>query len=164
LIERFSRHLAGVGFAAMLGFVGCATESNGLTAAQVAVLQQQGFDLVGGEWELGLSDKVLFATNSDVINPATDLKIGQLGRALISVDIEHLRVEGHTDNYGTDAYNDGLSFRRAGVVAAALERAGLLSSNIQVLGLGKQDPVADNNTPGGRAENRRVSIIVDADQ
>jgi outer membrane protein OmpA-like peptidoglycan-associated protein len=144
--------------------VGCATERNGLTPAQIAVLQQQGFHLTGDEWELGLSDKVLFATNSDTINPDTNARIDQLGKALLSVDIEHLRVEGHTDNYGTDAYNNDLSLRRASAVAARLEQAGLLSSNIQVLGLGKQGPVADNNTPDGRAENRRVSIIVAADQ
>ena len=160
----FSKRLAGVSFVAILGLAGCATEGEGLTPAQIAVLQQQGFQLTGNEWVLGLSDKVLFATNSDVINPETNAKIGQLGQALLSVDIEHLRVEGHTDNYGTDTYNDDLSLRRAAAVATTLEQVGLLSPNIQVHGLGKQDPVADNNTPEGRAENRRVSVIVDAGQ
>jgi outer membrane protein OmpA-like peptidoglycan-associated protein len=148
----------------MLGLSGCASRVVGFTPAQIAVLQQQGFSPSNGNWELGISDKVLFATNSDQIDPTTGLRIEMIGQALASVEISTLRVEGHTDNYGTDAYNNDLSLRRANAVADIFEKAGFLSNNILVLGLGKQDPVADNNTPEGQAENRRVSIIVPPDQ
>jgi outer membrane protein OmpA-like peptidoglycan-associated protein len=136
----------------------------GLTAAQIAVLRQNGFHPIDDGWELGVSDKVLFASNSDKLIPATQGSMGKLGHDLLSVQIGHLRVEGHTDSYGTDAYNNDLSVRRAQAVAAVLEGAGMQAGNIQVRGLGKQDPVADNSTPAGQSENRRVAIIVLSDQ
>lgn len=155
--------LVGVSFLTVLGLAACASHT-GLTAAQIAVLRQNGFHPVDDGWELGLSDKVLFASNSDKLNPMTETSIGKLGHDLLSVQIGHLRVEGHTDSYGTDAYNNDLSLRRAQAVATVLESAGMQAGNVQVRGLGKQDPVADNNTPAGQSENRRVAIIVPPDQ
>jgi outer membrane protein OmpA-like peptidoglycan-associated protein len=163
VIRRFSGVLAAAGLLAVLGLNGCASKT-GLTAAQIAVLRQNGFHAIDGAWELGLSDKVLFASNSDKLNPVTQTSIDKLGHDLLSVDLGHLRVEGHTDSYGTDAYNNDLSLRRAQAVAVVLEGAGMLAGNVQVRGLGKQDPVADNSTPAGQSENRRVSIIVPSDQ
>jgi outer membrane protein OmpA-like peptidoglycan-associated protein len=162
--KRFSTALAGLSFLILLEFTGCASRVTGLTPAQIAILQQQGFHPISGGWELGLSDKVLFATNSDTLNPTTHTAIEQLGRSLLSVQIAYLRIEGHTDNYGTDAYNDDLSLRRANAVAGVLEEAGMIPANLQVRGLGKLDPIADNNTPTGQSENRRVAIIVSSDQ
>ena len=161
--QRFSTVLVGLGFLVLLEFTGCAARTSGLTPAQIALLQQQGFHPISGGWELGLSDKVLFATNSDKLNPTTHTTIEQLGHSLLSVDIEHLRIEGHTDNYGTDAYNDDLSLRRANAVASVLEQSGMIAANLRVRGLGKLDPIADNNTPTGQSENRRVAIIVSSD-
>lgn len=163
MFRRFSEMLVGVSFLTVLGLAACASHT-GLTAAQIAVLRQNGFHPVDDGWELGLSDKVLFASNSDKLNPVTETSIGKLGHDLLSVQIGHLRVEGHTDSYGTDAYNNDLSLRRAQAVATVLESAGMQAGNVQVRGLGKQDPVADNNTPAGQSENRRVAIIVPPDQ
>lgn len=163
MFRRYSEMLVGVSFLTVLGLAACASHT-GLTAAQIAVLRQNGFHPVDDGWELGLSDKVLFASNSDKLNPATETSIGKLGHDLLSVQIGHLRVEGHTDSYGTDAYNNDLSLRRAQAVATVLESAGMQAGNVQVRGLGKQDPVADNNTPAGQSENRRVAIIVPPDQ
>lgn len=163
MFRRFSEMLVGVSFLTVLGLAACASHT-GLTAAQIAVLRQNGFHPVDDGWELGLSDKVLFASNSDKLNPMTETSIGKLGHDLLSVQIGHLRVEGHTDSYGTDAYNNDLSLRRAQAVATVLESAGMQAGNVQVRGLGKQDPVADNNTPAGQSENRRVAIIVPPDQ
>lgn len=144
--------------------VGCASPS-GLTPAQISVLQQQGFSpYQNSSWQLGLDDKILFASNSDRINPDTAIRIEGIGRALAAVEITKLRVEGHTDDYGTDAYNDQLSLHRAQVVADKFDEAGFLPSNIIVRGLGKQNPVTVENTAEAQAQNRRVSIIVSADQ
>lgn len=164
MFRRRPELLAGIGFLAMFILTACASHT-GLTAAQIAILRQNGFhEIDDGAWELGLSDKVLFASNSDRLNPETQTSIGKLGHNLLSVQIGHLRVEGHTDNYGTDAYNNDLSLRRAQAVAEVLEGAGMLPANVQARGLGKQDPVADNNSAAGQSENRRVAIIVPSDQ
>jgi outer membrane protein OmpA-like peptidoglycan-associated protein len=69
-------------------------------------------------------------------------------------------VEGHTDSQGTDAHNLDLSQRRAESVRAALLARGYDASRVQAVGIGEARPVADNNTAEGRANNRRVEIII----
>jgi len=151
-------------FVLAVALAACATPP-GLTPAQIAVLQQQGFSPgPDSSWQLGVADKILFDSNSDRLKPDTASRIAGIGRTLTSVEITRLRVEGHTDEYGTDAYNNQLSQRRAQTVANEFVRAGFLASNIIVRGLGKQDPVSDETTPEGQWENRRVSIIVPANQ
>jgi outer membrane protein OmpA-like peptidoglycan-associated protein len=164
-LNRFIRSLFYLSILGMSALAGCAARTTGLTPAQIAVLQQEGFaPAADSSWQLGLSDKVLFASNSDVLNPDTSMRLEGLGKNLKSVEITKLRVEGHTDGYGTDAYNDQLSLHRAQAVADEFESAGFLETNIIVRGLGKRNPVANDNTPGGQAQNRRVSIIVPPDQ
>jgi outer membrane protein OmpA-like peptidoglycan-associated protein len=71
------------------------------------------------------------------------------------------RVSGHADSSGSDAINDPLSLRRAEAVERYLvERHSIDGSRITTEGLGSRDPVADNSTPEGRAENRRAVIII----
>jgi len=86
--------------------------------------------------------------------------VQKMGRALLSVGITKFRLDGHTDNYGEDSYNDQLSLRRADAVADLLASVGIPRANIETRGMGKRDPVADNRTSSGRAENRRVAIVV----
>jgi OOP family OmpA-OmpF porin len=69
-------------------------------------------------------------------------------------------VIGHTDSVGSDAYNQGLSVRRAAVVQNYLVRVGVDSGLIDVMGMGKRQPVASNETAEGRAKNRRVEVHV----
>lgn len=80
----------------------------------------------------------------------------------MAVDITHLRVDGHTDAIGKDDYNQQLSYERASTVADTLSTIGIPRANIDVRGRGKLEPVADNRTAKGRAENRRVAMIVTA--
>jgi outer membrane protein OmpA-like peptidoglycan-associated protein len=148
---------------ALLGLIlvsGCAHR---LTAAQIAVLKEQGFKPKEDNWELGMSDKMLFDTGSDALKPATITSIEHTGGALSAVGIRNVRVEGHTDSVGSDEFNQALSERRAAAVAKALDEA-KVAGPIKAIGLGKKDPVADNSTDEGRAENRRVAVIVPADQ
>jgi OOP family OmpA-OmpF porin len=70
-------------------------------------------------------------------------------------------VVGHTDAVGTDAYNDKLSVRRAQAVRDYLVSKGVDAGLIDVQGRGKKDPVADNKTEAGRAQNRHVEVEVD---
>jgi outer membrane protein OmpA-like peptidoglycan-associated protein len=145
---------------AMCLLASCQMPSRGLNAAQIAVLKKEGFAPKGDGWELALSSKVLFDFDDDQLKPDTLQSITRMGEALHSVEITRVRVDGYTDNIGTDAYNIDLSQRRAESVAQALDSSGLSGGHVDVHGLGKSNPVADNKTEAGRAENRRVAIIV----
>jgi outer membrane protein OmpA-like peptidoglycan-associated protein len=72
-------------------------------------------------------------------------------------------AEGHTDAVGSDSYNDSLSQRRAGAVRDYLVDGGISSTRIQVEGFGESRPVASNDTDDGRAQNRRVELLVVGD-
>ena len=70
-------------------------------------------------------------------------------------------VEGHTDSRGDEAYNQGLSERRAGAVRQAIVNSGIDASRLTVRGFGESRPAATNDTEDGRQQNRRVTIVVD---
>jgi outer membrane protein OmpA-like peptidoglycan-associated protein len=71
-----------------------------------------------------------------------------------------VQVEGYTDSVGGDDYNMKLSQNRANTVHDFLTQNGVPASNVTAEGFGKADPVADNTTPTGRAQNRRVELVV----
>jgi outer membrane protein OmpA-like peptidoglycan-associated protein len=71
-----------------------------------------------------------------------------------------LTIEGHTDSDGDDAQNQGLSERRAASVKAFLVEAyGVDASRLETAGFGESTPVAPNNTPEGKQQNRRVDLV-----
>lgn len=70
-----------------------------------------------------------------------------------------VEIQGHTDSVGSDKYNLALSERRANSVKAYLVSQGIAESRITTKGFGESQPIADNGTAKGRAENRRVVII-----
>lgn len=143
---------------------GCASPPPpGLSPAQVAVLKSQGFELTGNGWELGLPDKVLFGFDEDVITADRQTALIRIGTTLHDAGIASLRIDGHTDDAGTVEYNQQLSVRRAEAVARVLATCGFTRDHLEVRGLGKTRPIADNRTAAGRAENRRVAIIVNVD-
>ncbi|ALX93360.1 MULTISPECIES: OmpA family protein [Serratia] len=147
-------------FITLLTLAGCQSKPQGLTAEQIALLQAQGFKLTENGWEFGFSDKVLFGNNVGKLSPQSTEIVEKMGKALKSVDIVQFRLDGHTDNYGEDSYNDQLSLRRANAVADVLAGVGIPRANIETRGMGKRQPVASNATSSGRAENRRVAIVV----
>ena len=110
---------------ALLALGGCQTAPpKGLTPAQVAVLKQQGFELTDEGWAFGLSGKVLFGSDVETLNqPSTDI-VQRIGKALLGVGIERVRVDGHTDTSGKETYNQQLSLRRAKSVATVLTGRG----------------------------------------
>ncbi|GAA0251027.1 OmpA family protein [Pseudomonas rhodesiae] len=148
----------------LMALGGCQTQPpKGLTPAQVAVLKQQGFELTDDGWAFGLSGKVLFGSDIETLNPPSTVIVQRIGKALLGVGIERVRVDGHTDVSGKEAYNEQLSLRRAKSVATVLTGVGMKEENIQLRGLGSSQPVASNDTAAGRTENRRVAIVVIAD-
>ena len=151
-------------FMAMLALTGCQTApQKGLTPAQIAVLKQQGFELTDEGWAFGLSGKVLFGSDVESLNAQSTEIVERIGKALLGVGIDRVRVDGHTDASGKEAYNQQLSMRRAKSVRNVLTRVGMREENVQLRGLGSSVPVASNKTASGRTENRRVAIVVSAD-
>lgn len=140
---------------------GCqSTPPKGLTAEQIAVLKREGFAPTDEGWAFDLSGKVLFGSDLDSLNGASQAIVERIGKALMGVGIQGVRVDGHADASGKAAYNQQLSERRAQSVAKALIDVGMPAQNIRTRGLGSSQPVADNRTSAGRTENRRVSIVV----
>mgnify|MGYP001572354342 FL=1 len=70
-----------------------------------------------------------------------------------------VEIQGHTDSVGSETYNQALSERRANAVKAYLVSQGIAEHRITTKGFGELQPIADNSTAAGRAENRRVVII-----
>jgi OmpA-OmpF porin, OOP family len=102
---------------------------------------------------------VLFDTGKDTLKPGAELNIDRLAKYLESSPGTKIIVEGHTDNRGSDEYNEDLSNRRAQSVAKALESRGISADRIQAIGRGKSYPVASNSDAAGRQQNRRVEIV-----
>lgn len=132
----------------------------GLTPEQIAVLQKNGFTQTDAGWELGLDAKVLFGNNQDKLSADSKQTVEKLASELLHVGLNKVNLDGHTDNYGDASYNTDLSLRRANTVAAAFADAGMPRANIHTRGLGQSQPVASNKTQAGRAQNRRVSVII----
>ena len=101
---------------------------------------------------------IYFDFASDVIRPESTPVMEQLRSALTSNADLSVVIEGHTDDQGEDDYNLELSERRARAVVAYLTENGVDSGQVEGVGKGESDPVADNGTSEGRAENRRVVV------
>ncbi|NWK94764.1 cell envelope biogenesis protein OmpA [Sphingobium lactosutens] len=132
----------------------------GFTPQQVTTLRQQGFEPAGEDWQFGMADRLLFATDESILIPAQKAAIGRISGALVAVDIHGARVEGHTDSTGSASYNEALSMRRAQAVSDALVSGGMARPAMRVVGMGARVPIESNRSADGRRENRRVVIIV----
>jgi outer membrane protein OmpA-like peptidoglycan-associated protein len=109
-----------------------------------------------------LSD-VLFDTGRATLKPGATRDLDRLAQALKDNANTRVKIEGYTDSVGSEAYNQGLSERRAQAVADALQMRGVPASRYEVEGLGKEFPVATNETSAGRQQNRRVEIVFSDD-
>jgi outer membrane protein OmpA-like peptidoglycan-associated protein len=107
-----------------------------------------------------LSGNVLFASGKSQLLPGAQSGLSQIAEALKAQNDTTLLVEGHTDSTGNDATNQALSKARAEAVQSYLVSRGFPAQRITAVGLGSSRPVADNKTPEGRANNRRVEIVV----
>jgi outer membrane protein OmpA-like peptidoglycan-associated protein len=107
-----------------------------------------------------LSGSVLFASGQSTLLPAARNRLDQVADVLIQAGSRDLTVEGYTDSRGTDAHNLTLSQDRADAVRAYLVQHNYDAAHIRARGLGKESPVASNTSAEGRANNRRVEIVV----
>ena len=124
--------------------------------ARLAAVKEEARGLV-----ITLSGSVLFASSKSELLPAAQSRLNQVAEALMATKERKLTVEGHTDSQGSSSYNQVLSQQRADAVRSYIISRGYPAEMIQAQGIGKDRPVADNGNPEGRANNRRVEIIVD---
>jgi outer membrane protein OmpA-like peptidoglycan-associated protein len=111
-----------------------------------------------------LSGAVLFATGKYELLPIAAQKLDEVAKALKDQGYKSMVVEGHTDSRGNAQANEILSLRRAESVRTHLVSRGIAADKITATGLGSIRPVADNATAEGRANNRRVEIVVQPDR
>lgn len=107
-----------------------------------------------------LSGSVLFATGKHELLPIAKDRLNEVAKAVKDQGFKSIVVEGHTDSRGSDSANEQLSLKRAEQVRAHLITQGIPSDKITAVGRGESSPVADNSTPEGRANNRRVELVV----
>lgn len=102
---------------------------------------------------------VLFDTGLATLKPGAYTTVDRLATVLKEAPDRKVLIEGHTDSVGSDAYNQGLSERRAAAVQTALLERGVSSDQITAIGKGKSMPVASNDNAAGRQQNRRVEMV-----
>ena len=140
-----------------------ASQSEALQArAELESLQQQYAALAAKKTDRGMVmtlGDVLFDTDEATLKPGATEIITRLADFLSRNETTRIRVEGHTDSTGDDAYNTELSRRRAQAVADALMTRSIPGNRVEVIGRGEGFPVATNDTSAGRQQNRRVEII-----
>jgi outer membrane protein OmpA-like peptidoglycan-associated protein len=107
-----------------------------------------------------LSGAVLFATGEHSLLPIAKEKLREVAQALLEQGDSTILVEGHTDSRGSADKNQELSLLRAQEVRGYLVSQGIPTNSIQAAGLGEERPLASNDTAEGRANNRRVEIVV----
>ncbi len=101
---------------------------------------------------------VLFDFNKSTLQPASDAILAQVATLMTGNPALKIEVQGHTDNVGTDTYNQTLSEDRARSVMTWLTQHGVAAARMTAKGYGKTMPVADNKSDEGRMKNRRVEI------
>ena len=104
---------------------------------------------------------VNFESNSDRLRPGATAILDQVVETLLKYPEINFEVQGHTDSDGAAAYNEGLSSRRAQTVHDYLASQGVDVSRMTVRGYGESQPIADNSTAEGKAQNRRVVLSVE---
>ncbi len=130
-------------------------------------LERELTDLKGKKTDRGvvvtLGD-VLFDTGKATLKPGAYSMIDRLATVLKEDPQRKVLIEGHTDSVGSDEYNQDLSQRRASSVQAALFERGVEASQISTIGKGETTPVASNDSPVGRQQNRRVELVFQEDR
>lgn len=123
------------------------TDSNGLEAIKVT-----------------FASGILFPTNGISLSDASKGDLSEFASMMSDMQNTDIVIYGHTDNTGTSEVNDRISRQRAEAVQAYLVSRGIAASRMSASGLSYSDPVADNSTAEGRAQNRRVEIYVMANE
>ena len=106
-----------------------------------------------------VTNNILFDTGKATLKQESMIEIMKVADYMKKNPNVRFEVQGHTDNQGSDKINDPLSQQRAEAIVKALEGLGVDGFNLKAVGKGSHEPVADNSTEAGRAQNRRVEFI-----
>ncbi|WP_166207444.1 OmpA family protein [Cognatiluteimonas telluris] len=160
-VERRQRALVGAGIGGLAGG-GIGAYQDRQEAALRRDLQGTGVGVVrnGDNITLNMPGNITFAFDSSNLQPQFYPVLDNVAGTLNQYNQTVIEVAGHTDNVGTDAYNQQLSMERANAVAAYLGSKGILQQRMMVVGAGETRPIASNDTEAGRAQNRRVEITI----
>jgi outer membrane protein OmpA-like peptidoglycan-associated protein len=135
-------------------------------AAKAARLQAEIDELKAKPTDRGLVltlGDVLFDTGKAALNSGAARKLDQLAQFLTEHPDRRVEIDGFTDSVGADAFNQSLSERRADAVRFALQSRGIAAARISSQGFGKEFPVASNAESSGRQLNRRVEVVIGAE-
>lgn len=110
--------------------------------------------------KIELKQKIFFATAKTRILSRSFPLLNEVAQVLKDRPSVHVRIEGHTDSRGNDAYNQRLSDGRANSVRAYLVQRGIDPVRMEAIGFGESRPIADNRTRSGRSMNRRVEFVI----
>lgn len=119
---------------------------------------------VGEGIVIEFKEKVLFGYDQSDLSAQAQTNLTKLANVLKKYPDTNIEVLGHTDDKGTDQYNQGLSERRAIAASNYLKSQGIASNRLTTRGLGESDPKVANDTDANRAENRRVEFVITANQ
>ena len=106
---------------------------------------------------------VLFRSGSFELLPGARERLAKVSGIVLAYPTLHVAIEGHTDSIGSDDYNQQLSEHRAQAVRDYFVQQGINSGAVEARGYGKTEPIASNDTPEGRQQNRRVELILSGD-
>ena len=160
-VDRRQRALIGAGVGALAG--GSIGHYQDRQEAELrAKLEGTGVSVtrIGDNITLNMPGNVTFATDSADLNADFFNVLNSVSKVLKEFDQTIVEVAGHTDNTGSDEYNEALSDRRASAVARYFESRNIASQRLLTIGMGESRPVADNGTAGGRQVYRRVEITM----
>jgi outer membrane protein OmpA-like peptidoglycan-associated protein len=131
---------------------------------QEVLARQDRVERDGETMRVALASDTLFDSGSAKLQPGAQDKLREVSRVFMRYPRTRLEIVGHTDSRGSEASNESLSQRRAAAVRTALTSEGVEAGRITVRAEGETRPVATNDTPEGRAQNRRVEILSRPDE
>jgi outer membrane protein OmpA-like peptidoglycan-associated protein len=119
---------------------------------------------VGEGIKITFNSGILFDVNSDNLRSEAKTNLDDLAKTLNKYDDTEVLIEGHTDNTGSDEYNQKLSERRAESVASYIEKLGVKATRVDEEGYGENQPADSNDSEIGRQNNRRVEVAIYANK
>jgi len=125
------------------------------TGVQVSRTEEGRIDLI-------MPGNITFDVSSSAVQASFKPTLASVAKVLAEYEDTLVTISGHTDSSGSDDFNQLLSEQRATAVADIILQSGIVVERVAAIGYGENQPIADNSTANGRAENRRVEISLDA--
>jgi len=138
-------------------------EKAAMAKAEAEQLAKEVSDLKAKQTERGIVltiGDVLFATGKANLSAQANASVTKLSEFLKNHPTRNVLIEGHTDSVGSDEYNQVLSGKRADSVKYELVNDGVEASRITTVGYGEKHPIASNDSAQGKAQNRRVDVVI----